>query len=348
MKITDYPKATSIKPNNVFLIDGPDGTKRISASDLGFPEDGAALMGQGDISNPNLLINGDFSVAQRGASFPNAANNTYTLDRWKPVNTYGNITKVSNGVSLKKRSVADYASIGQNVNVDELNLRGKLLTFTVNIKAINNMAPNYPVMRIAQNTGNADVSLVLATQLDLVVGNNSLTIEVPLTGPSYLMCYIYFAPNTHIDQEVIISHCKLEIGDKATLFVPRLPGEELSLCQRYFERVGRIGTPLLSAVSFLYPGTDTVLFFVPYARKRIVPTVALRPISQYRLMALSNTNNGVAFPSTFSSLAVSYSETTACTVLGTIPSAPGIGYHVVLQRGDQSTEPWIDVDAEVY
>ena len=43
MKITDYPRITSIKPNNIFLIDGPDGTRGILASDLGFTADGAAI-----------------------------------------------------------------------------------------------------------------------------------------------------------------------------------------------------------------------------------------------------------------------------------------------------------------
>jgi hypothetical protein len=36
VKIVDYPQATFVQPDNVFIMDGPDGTKKIRASDLGF------------------------------------------------------------------------------------------------------------------------------------------------------------------------------------------------------------------------------------------------------------------------------------------------------------------------
>lgn len=34
MKVTDYPSVVDLKENNVFLLDGPDGTKQISAKHL--------------------------------------------------------------------------------------------------------------------------------------------------------------------------------------------------------------------------------------------------------------------------------------------------------------------------
>jgi len=33
-------------------------------------------------SNPNIIINGDFRVAQRGTSFPAMVNATWVADRW--------------------------------------------------------------------------------------------------------------------------------------------------------------------------------------------------------------------------------------------------------------------------
>jgi hypothetical protein len=32
----DYPRVTAVQPNNVFIFDGPDGVKSITASNLGF------------------------------------------------------------------------------------------------------------------------------------------------------------------------------------------------------------------------------------------------------------------------------------------------------------------------
>ena len=40
MRLKDYPRVTTLSPDNVFIIDGPDGAKSILASDLGFEGDG--------------------------------------------------------------------------------------------------------------------------------------------------------------------------------------------------------------------------------------------------------------------------------------------------------------------
>lgn len=53
MKITDYPKATELSSSNVFLIDGPGGTKQIDASELPF-----ALMDLANVGMHRMLFRG--------------------------------------------------------------------------------------------------------------------------------------------------------------------------------------------------------------------------------------------------------------------------------------------------
>ncbi|MBU6141410.1 MAG: phage tail protein [Proteobacteria bacterium] len=44
---------------------------------------GSGQMGLADLfSNRNVIINGDFNISQRGSSFTNVADNTYSVDRW--------------------------------------------------------------------------------------------------------------------------------------------------------------------------------------------------------------------------------------------------------------------------
>jgi nucleoside-triphosphatase THEP1 len=56
------------------ICDGTDSWKIVSS--------GASIL-QNDFINKNLIINGDFEIAQRGTSFTPLANDDYTLDRWQ-------------------------------------------------------------------------------------------------------------------------------------------------------------------------------------------------------------------------------------------------------------------------
>ena len=59
--------------------------------------DGKSVACQGDISNPNLLINGNFIINQRGGTIYSTVNK-YTVDRWKLVN--GTLEVKANGILL--------------------------------------------------------------------------------------------------------------------------------------------------------------------------------------------------------------------------------------------------------
>lgn len=80
---------------------------------------------------------------------------------------------------------------------------------------------------------------------------------------------IYPRPQLHNQVGTFdIAQVKLEVGDRATPFVPRLPGEELALCQRHYE-IGTHQADARPSVIFM----DTISY---KANKRIsTPTVSI-------------------------------------------------------------------------
>ena len=91
-------------------------------------------------SNPNLLINGDFSVNQRGQEVYGDANNTtqqyptgiYTVDRWRIsrnyTGTFNTLTK-----TLSTGSMGTYCNLSQAVELDLTTIKGKQVTFSFDV-----------------------------------------------------------------------------------------------------------------------------------------------------------------------------------------------------------------------
>lgn len=160
-----------------------------------------------DLANPNLLINGGFQVTQRGTTF-STINSKYTLDRWC-FNQYatGSVEKVSNGVKLT--STSEYFWMTQYFEEDlKAYLLGKTITCSLML-----------------SSGRKIV-------LTGVAGNNLTTnwIENVALVFTDTLEYQIRVKNGNVATVVYV---KLELGSKATQFIPRLYGEELALCRRY-------------------------------------------------------------------------------------------------------------------
>lgn len=168
------------------------------------------------VSNPNLLINGDFKVNQRGqvTYAPTKNEITYTVDRWC-------IFPSGNGTGYKLHVYADYV-VFENTNSSlsafmcqflETPLRG---TFTVSVKV---KALTKAVALTVRDKG------TFITLMTLHEGINTATI----TAES-LDCIRFNISQLAIELEWV----KIEAGSLGTPFVPRLYTEELKLCQRYY------------------------------------------------------------------------------------------------------------------
>lgn len=90
---------------------------------------------RGVFSNPNLLINGDFQVWQRGTEFSEPYNQ-YCADRWiVQTSALVNVSKTEKGV--KVNASQDSAAFYNLIQILDLDgdysfLRGKTLTISVN------------------------------------------------------------------------------------------------------------------------------------------------------------------------------------------------------------------------
>lgn len=169
-------------------------------------------------SNPNLLINGGFTVWQRGESFTVGTSRIYTADRWYCVKLAGGaesatVSRTEDGMLVSGAAVSiAYMLEPQDVAL----LAGKQLTLSIGVK-------------------NSDGSMKYIARPAEVTGA-----MVSLGG--------FTAGQT-------VCWAKLELGEEATPFVPRSYGEELLACMRYYQKTGTVFCPgyiTVGGASFTY------------------------------------------------------------------------------------------------
>lgn len=207
------------------------------------------------LSNPNLLINGDFKIWQHGIGFENVTEYIYTADRWM---LYGS---AQNKMMIKKETKGA-SIIGTVVQKLELCLRGEIVTISAKIdghvfktitNAINDTWKSYPVNEDGKN-------IVFAIQ---TTSANITIIEM-------------YLQNTNSQIPYHVEWVKIECGEIATPFVPRPWAEELMLCQRYYE-IQFVTTSFTE----VHPHTTGYILavFCPKVEKRIKPTFKFMDIS---------------------------------------------------------------------
>lgn len=183
-----------------------------------------------NVSNPNLLINGDFKIWQRGEYFTYDGRNSniYTCDRWA-MGSLGQmeVIKDDNGVKLKVISLAEWHNFQQHILYDK-NIAGKCVTFSI---FIHSGAENIRNMLIAISDKNRRYSSIIGSS-NLTNGMNYVTVKLP---DKYDMIIPCIQLKEEVGAECVIKWAKLEVGTKPTPFVPRSEAEELADCQRYYE-----------------------------------------------------------------------------------------------------------------
>lgn len=159
--------------------------------------DDLPAIGIGGVS-PNLLINSNMvgAINQRGStSFSDM--HTYTIDRWMLM--YGSASYSStNGMTLD-----DYSQICQYIEGLQ-GFVGKTFTLSAFIDG-----------SVQTLTAQLSTSLIASGKLSFVYTNTGYC-QVNVSGPG------------------LVKWVKFEIGNTSTSCSPRLMGEELSLCQRYY------------------------------------------------------------------------------------------------------------------
>lgn len=223
---------------------------RTEAGDLQI--DYNALANLPTISNPNLLINADFRnpVNQRGKSFYEEQTERYGIDRWL----------IYNGVKEEVRS--GFITLENTFNQESW--FGQAFEHPLN----NN--ESY-VITVDVGTIIGDVDVCISNQYDSTVrhtlkyGINTFVVHPNEMTSNMERLIFTLGAGAAVD----LCYVKLEQGTTATPFVPRLYGEELSLCQRYYQYYDTIDV----AANGTYENMKYFSGFIFPTKMRVAPTI---------------------------------------------------------------------------
>lgn len=193
-QVTELDALPSFTDNSLLPVHNGAGLKKGLLSQL------ANYLGT-KFSNPNLLINPDFKINQRGSA--NYTSNGYTVDRWK-INL-GSVKPSTNGITVTLNNKGQFFQMFEKASSG---------TYTASIK-------------ITSITGDCVLFLGQHSVQLNKAGVFSITESGSINGVSL---YKSTAGTCTINIEWI----KLEQGPTATAFVAPNNVDELVKCQRYF------------------------------------------------------------------------------------------------------------------
>lgn len=176
-------------------------------------------------SNPNLLINPDFKVNQRGYETYNKAD--YSVDRWKIYNT--TVKQLSNGISYKGGS-ATTNPLGNLENYISQILETELNEeFTISIK-VSSIVGSFRLEAMKKGGDTLHGKDALIGKKEITTnGIHTLTLD----GSNAPLSIIRFG-TTSQNGACTIEWVKLEKGKHATAFVHPIYSEEYVKCMWYF------------------------------------------------------------------------------------------------------------------
>lgn len=178
-----------------------------------------------EISNPNLIINPDFSINQRGQK--SYTGKGYSVDRWQGYQLNEMVCTPRDGYGITLSAPTEITSTGaiyrQIFDASQLSkLAGRTVTVSFKVPA-NRGTSNIYVRTMANASSVGDTSVIGSGVSG--VASKTLTLPSPLTSLE-----IVFRKGTGT-LDVDIDWAKLEIGSMATEFIPPLIEEELLKCQ---------------------------------------------------------------------------------------------------------------------
>lgn len=286
------------------LAKGADGTVLVSDSTT---STGLAWQPYGaiQVAGKNKILNGDFSIWQRGTSFTNPIDNAFFADRWRQNGdgtkgtriwsrqafTPGEISGNESQYYMRfQQSVAGSGATYQNILIqpieDVRTLAGKTVTISFWAKADTTGRTLAPIVYRFYGTGSpssaeginpAPVTLTTSWQ------RYSITLFIPsLSGKTISSSdhclQIILSPTFNIAQTIDVWGIQIEEGPIATPFTTAtgtIQGE-LAACQRYYYKIGPSDG---SSSSFMYSplgmanATTQVIVTFPFPQiMRVKPT----------------------------------------------------------------------------
>ena len=227
--------------------------------------------------NPNLLINPDFRVNQRGQSEYSSG---YSVDRW-----------FIEGNKCSVRPSVDGILITSVINPDtnthvfwqkiENPLKPGKYTLSLNVSEVSG------VWSARIRTVNASGDYV-DSYYTSVLHNGVNKVSVDLSEGEYISAVsVGINKGTEAGNSLKLAWVKLEVGDGATPFVPPDPATELAKCQRYLYVLR--GSLLRAGLAEAYSTSYAIFYLYAPASFRTIPSVSFENV------VLSSTKDGSVY-----------------------------------------------------
>ena len=301
----------------------------------------AEKAGWNALSNPNLLINPDFKINQRGETEYTAAG--YMVDKWQCIAANGKVAVgESGGITL---TAADSGEV-KLWNLFEENLDGEEITLSV---CINNKI--YNISGVASKNMTA-----WNKQLKIIFDEG-----YALFGSKTQAGDVFFVMLTaYAGKSFNCKWIKLERGSFATPFVPPDPTTELLKCQRYFHRLGGKNR-YFRLYGIAYDSYDFKVLYQLPVEMRVTPSLTCSSGGwRFYVSKISSDNAGYwdnqcgaefAINSTFSSpsnveISVTLDSSKAVTISAGDNMMICTNYDSD-SSGNQKYPGWLDFDAEI-
>lgn len=199
-QVTELDVLPSFTDTGLLPVHNGAGLKKGSLSQL------ANYLGT-KFSNPNLLINPDFKINQRGKSTYTAESVIYTVDRWKARHITVNIDE--NGyINIANKAYQDEGIFRQQL---ESAIDGPS-TLSCYVESVSGT--------VKMEEPNSNSKIILKQGLNILhVDGNANSFRITLVRGS----------------NVTLKWAKLEQGKVATAFIAPNMAEEITKCKRYFQ-----------------------------------------------------------------------------------------------------------------
>jgi hypothetical protein len=226
----------------------------------------------------NRIINGDMRIWQRGTSFTTTG---YTADRWRCVNngsiTASRSTDAPSGFNLSLDvNGSAYPSVAQRIeSANVYDLASTTVTVSFRAKGVSGATLLGVELSYANSADNfAAVTSVQSQNITLTSGWSSYTLQYSLPANAANGVEMNFFGNTGGAIAFRVTGVQLEPGTVATPFERRSYGQELALCQRYFESYTSSTYTIISG-TYYPPTLESYATWTFAVTKRATPTFAI-------------------------------------------------------------------------
>ena len=239
-----------------------------------------------ELYHPNLLINGDFQIWQRGTNFPNSKTGGFSADRWKTYtegqgslnirNSNGRMLITGNGKGryvisqylLITDEIKDKLKQSSRLSINNLYVTNKNMQIGCSINLINRGESNN------KNIYNKIISAIGGRSIEL---KDSFNFDANnLDNYEFIQFNIASISQTESINNLYIYHGQLTYGNTA-LFYPKSYAQEYLDCCRYY-----IKKPALRSVKL--QNTDSTKFYTTINGEFPVEMIGIPTVTYEKIM----------------------------------------------------------------